>query len=153
MTERKADHATFTIEKRLNHPPARVFAAYADPAQKVRWFGGDGAEYSARELEFRVGGREHLVGSWHGGVSHAMTGTYFDIVPDARIVFAYQMALDDKPISVSLGTTEMIADGAGTLLRYTEQGAYLDGFDDCGGREQGFQGLLGQLADYLDGKR
>lgn len=153
MITRKSEHATFTIEKRLKHPTKRVFAAYADPAQKARWFGGDAAVILARELTFEVGGREHLAGRFPTGMTHAMTGTYFDIVPQQRIVFAYRMTLDDKPISVSLGTTEFIEEGEGTLLRYTEQGVYLDDFDDCGGREKGTTMLFGQLEDFLDGKR
>jgi uncharacterized protein YndB with AHSA1/START domain len=33
------EHATFVIERRYDASPARVFAAWADPAAKRRWFG------------------------------------------------------------------------------------------------------------------
>ena len=31
-------HATFTLERSYPVPPARVFAAWADPAAKASWF-------------------------------------------------------------------------------------------------------------------
>jgi uncharacterized protein YndB with AHSA1/START domain len=60
------------------------------------------------------------------------------------------MHLDETRISVSLGTTEFRAHGTGTRLVYTEQGAFLDGFDDAGGRERGTQDLFDQLGAFLD---
>jgi uncharacterized protein YndB with AHSA1/START domain len=42
--DRHVTHATFTLERSYPVPPARVFAAWADPAAKARWFtpGEDG---------------------------------------------------------------------------------------------------------------
>ena len=36
--DRNITHATFTLERSYPVPPARVFAAWADPAAKARWF-------------------------------------------------------------------------------------------------------------------
>jgi hypothetical protein len=55
------------------------------------------------------------------------------------------MHLDDKRISVSLATVELKPAGAGTRLIYTEQGAFLDGYDDAGSREHGTRALLDNL--------
>lgn len=38
MTNRSVLHATFTLERTYPATPARVFAAWADPAAKARWF-------------------------------------------------------------------------------------------------------------------
>ena len=58
-------------------------------------------------------------------------------MPNERIIYGYDMHLDDKRISVSLATVEFKPAGKGTRLTFTEQGAFLDGFDDPRLRERG----------------
>ena len=150
MSQRSVTHATFTIERTYDAAPARVFAAYADPAAKARWFvGPDDWESSDHELDFRVGGREHVSGGPKGGPIHAYDAVYQDIVPDERIVSTYEMHMDQTRISVSLATTEFKPDGEGTRLVYTEQGAFLDGHDQSNYREQGTKDLLDALGAEL----
>ena len=67
-------------------------------------------------------------------------------MPDQRIVYTYDMHLDETRISVSLATVELEPAGAGTRLIFTEQGAFLDGHDTPAEREQG----TGALLDALD---
>ncbi len=70
--------------------------------------------------------------------------------PNERIVYAYEMHLDDRKISVSLATLQAQAGGAQrTKLMVTEQGAFLDGYDDAGSREQGTGFLLDRLGASL----
>ncbi len=59
------------------------------------------------------------------------------------------MKIDGVPISVSLATIEFKPAGTGTLLVITEQGAFLDGYEDGGSREHGTGMLLGRLAESL----
>jgi hypothetical protein len=59
------------------------------------------------------------------------------------------MHLDQTRISVSLATIELQPDGDGTRLVFTEQGAFLDGFDDPGLRERGTADLLDALGASL----
>lgn len=69
-------------------------------------------------------------------------------MPDQRIVYTYDMHLDETRISVSLATVEFEPAGAGTRLVFTEQGAFLDGLDTPAQREQG----TGELLDALGGE-
>jgi uncharacterized protein YndB with AHSA1/START domain len=143
MAERSVTHTTFTLERRYDATPARVFTAWADPSAKARWFAdAEGWTTERYDLDFRVGGREHWVGGPEDGTTHAYEALYQDIVPDERIVYAYDMHVDDSRISVSLATVELTAAGEGTGLRYTEQGAFLDGLDSAESRRQGMGGLL-----------
>jgi hypothetical protein len=51
---------------------------------------------------------------------------------------------------VSVATLEFYAEGSGTRLILTEQGAYLDGLDTSAQREEGTQQLLNALGTYLE---
>ena len=46
---------------------------------------------------------------------------------------------------------ELAPTGAGTRLKITEQGAFLDGYDDAGSREHGTGLLLDRLGASLGG--
>jgi uncharacterized protein YndB with AHSA1/START domain len=151
MTERSTTHATFVIERQYKAAPARVFAAFADRQKKVKWFGGpEDWEKSNHKLDFRVGGKESVNGGPPGGVVHYYNAEYWEITPNERIVSSYEMRLDDKRISVSLATMEFKPNGSGTTFVLTEQGAFLDGYDDAGERERGTQELLTQLETFLN---
>jgi uncharacterized protein YndB with AHSA1/START domain len=150
MTDRSAEHASFAIERAYDASPAEVFQAWADPAAKAQWFVGPaGWNATRRELDFRVGGRERLSGTFPGGQSTDYDARYWDIVPSERIVFTYGMHLDDKRISVSLATVSLKPAGAGTRLTFTEQAVFLDGFVDGGGRERGTRAHLDRLETVL----
>jgi uncharacterized protein YndB with AHSA1/START domain len=138
MTERSAVHGSFTIERVYDARPARVFAAWSSVEAKAAWnFCEESWRPTSHEIDFRVGGRERIRTGPAGGTVHAFDGTFHDIVPDQRIVFSYDMRLDKRLISVSLVTIMVTPTAKGTKLSFTEQGAFLDGYDDIAGREEG----------------
>jgi len=147
----RAVHDTFTIERSYDATPARVFAAWARPEARARWFvGPEGWTAIERSLDFRVGGKEVARGRFNeSGVVSNFESQFLDIVADRRIVFAYVMHINDRKISASLATLELEVEGGGTLMRYTEQGAFLDGYEDNGSRKRGTEGLLDQLETWL----
>jgi hypothetical protein len=60
------------------------------------------------------------------------------------------MHLDETRISVSLATLQLQAETPQrTTLKITEQGAFLDGYDDAGSREHGTGFLLERLGASL----
>jgi len=148
---RKVTHHTFVIERTYPVPPAKVFQAFADPKLKFRWFlGGEGFANNSYELDFKVGGWERTRGTAPDKSPFTNDTVFHDIVPNERIVFAYQMTYNGAPISVSLTTVEFRPSGAGTTLVFTEQDAFLDGHDDGGKmREAGTHGLLDNLEKLL----
>jgi uncharacterized protein YndB with AHSA1/START domain len=147
---RSVVHATFCIERTYPASPAQVFKALTDPAAKAKWFtGGKGYTLLAREMDVRPGGREHVKGRWETGVVSTFDAVYHDVVADERIVYAYEMHLDDRKISVSLATLELKSAGTDARLVMTQQGAFLDGYDDAGSREHGSNFLLDALGNLL----
>ena len=155
MTDRSVTNsvtnATFTIERRYPAHPAKVFGAWADGDAKTIWmddedYASDGTDY---ELDFRVGGHERFGGQDPAGVSYRYDAVYYDIVPDHRIVYCYEMYTGAERMSVSLTTVEIVPDGDGTRLTYTEQCAFLDGLDKPEARHEGTVFILDNLGRYL----
>ena len=148
--ERSQTHATFVIERSYPVPVGAVWHALSDNAARDEWFGG-GPEFDVRERshDFRVGGHGIEEGQWHGGPSSRFVATYTDIVHQQRMVFTYDMWVDDRHMSTSLTTIVVEPEESGTRLTYTEQGVHFDGLDSVDGREEGTRGLLDSLGAVL----
>ena len=155
MPEPNVIHSTFVIERLLPAAPERVFAALSLPAQKRQWYAEsrthDVVEFS---MDFRPGGvdisrfRLNAETPFPGSILINRT-TYQDIVPDRRIVLAYTMAFGDKTFSASLATFELLPEGPGTHLFFTEQSAFFEGADGPAMRQDGWTKLIHSLAGYL----
>ena len=142
--------AELRIERRYETPRAAVFAAWSSAEAKARWFmGPDEWQREPLELDFRVGGRERSVGGAIGGPVYTCNAIYWDIVEPERIVYTYEMLEDERLMSVTLATVELAADGDGTRLDLTEQGAFLDELEQPALREQGWGSLLDALGRAL----
>jgi uncharacterized protein YndB with AHSA1/START domain len=149
--QRSVVHASFHLERHYDATVDRVWRALTDQAAKQTWFGGPpGAwEEIERFMDVREGGHERAKGRWESGVVSTFDAIYHDVVPQERLVYSYVMHLDDKKISVSLATMQLKKEDRGTKLMVTEQGAFLDGYDDAGSRELGTGYLLDKLGAAL----
>lgn len=149
--ERSVVHATFHLERTYDAPAARVWRALSEPAAKDKWFGGSPKRWELleRRMDVRVGGHERLKVRWESGMISTFDALYHDVIPQERLVYTYEMHQDDRKISVSLATMQVKAEGARTRLLVTEQGAFLDGYDDAGSREHGTGFLLDALGTSL----
>lgn len=150
MSERSVQHATIVLERRFRAAPARVFAAWADPAVRALWdVPGEGWEVSGLEQDFRVGGREASRFGPKGGAVYRSEGRFLDIVPGKRIVSAGSMHNGEVTGSATLCTVELLPEGAGTRLILTDQSAFLDGNESPADRETGWGQILARLQAHL----
>ena len=148
--ERSQTHATFALERTYPVPVERVWNALSDNDARAQWFGGGEAFITQENVhEFRVGGRGIEDGQWHGGPRSRFQSTYTDIVEPQRIVFTYDMWVDEKHMSTSLTTIVLEPLPDATRLTYIEQGVHFDGLDTPAGREAGTAGLLDNLGAFL----
>lgn len=149
-------HSTFVIEHTYPFPPEHLYAAFADPEKKRRWYGDrDNLQTGVFEMDFRVGGQERTV--YHLGPNTPFPGvpltnlsSFEDIVPNQRIVMTSTMVIGDHRMSSSLLTFEFIPVNNGTELRCTHQGAFYEGSDGPQMREQGWRSLLDRFAKELE---
>ena len=145
-------HGSFTLERLYAASPERVFKAFADPKTKARWFRGpDGWEEIRREMDFRPGGEEIAQGKFLHGLETLFVGRYHEIVPDRRIVYVYDMHLNGAFVSVSLVSIDLAPKDGKTLLRFTEQGVFLDGDGNANDhRREGTRFILETIAGIVE---
>ncbi|HEY4225837.1 MAG TPA: SRPBCC domain-containing protein [Pseudolysinimonas sp.] len=152
---------TFTLPLDLSAPPARVWPLFAELPLRRSWVRMPGPSSTAtHELDFRPGGRERLTNTFVSGDSREELEnrtTFYDIVPEERIVFGYEAIVGGILRWVALVTVELTpsADGAGTRLDWTEQYSFTHlttptGADDVkhliGGTRLRLNGLVAAVA-------
>ncbi len=159
MAKSLVTHSTFVIERTYPTTPEKVFAAFADPAKKRRWYANsESGDAEVFEMNFEVGGKERTVrrlpaGTPFPGAALTNHTNYQDIVPNHRVVIAYTMTLGEHRISASLATFELVAAEKGTDLIFTEQSVFFEGADGPQRREQGWRQLLERLHKEIEGER
>jgi uncharacterized protein YndB with AHSA1/START domain len=157
MTEPTVTCSTFTIERNLAALPNQVFAAFADVNLKTRMLASSddqqvGEAFAHDEFDFRVGGRERFEFVEEDGRKMSYDAMYYDIVPNRRIVYSYEMCADGSRISVSVASIELLEAAAATTLIWTEQGAFLDGLDTSELRKGGTTWMIENIAEYFDAR-
>ncbi len=95
------------LRRQIPAAPAQVFDAWTKPALLSQWWDPSGAPLAECSVDLRAGGGFRLVNQ---GAAHAFEGRYTEIVPPTKLVFSAMGAV---------GTVEMQATGAGTLLVVT----------------------------------
>ncbi|MEV0531629.1 SRPBCC domain-containing protein [Kitasatospora sp. NPDC050463] len=154
-------HGSFALQVGFSAPPEQVFAAFADPGLRTRWFRLPGSSKNATHaLDFRVGGSEVAANLFvSGDIEERLEyrSRFHDIVPDRRIVYVYEAHVDGLRRWVSLVTVELDAQGAGSRLDWTEQYAYLvlsgDAVQDTAHLRGGTRLLLNGLSAVVEPER
>jgi uncharacterized protein YndB with AHSA1/START domain len=136
---------SLTIRRRIAASPGKVFAAWTDPRQVMRWWGPAGAETVRAEMDLRVGGRFLKVARTADGEEHEASGVYREVIPDEKLVFTWVWR--DTPERETLVTVALRPDGDGTILTLTHEQ-----FADEPARDRhnaGWSGALDKLERYL----
>lgn len=136
---------SLTIRRRLNAPPAKVYRAWTDPQQIMRWWGPAHAETLSAETDVRVGGRFRKITRTFDGEQHEASGVYREVVPNQKLVFTW--AWRSTPEWESLVTVLLESDGDGTVLTLTHEQFFDEAARDA--HRQGWSGALDKLEKYF----
>ena len=138
---------SLTLKRRLNAAPAKVYAAWTDPAKIARWFGpSEVVAGSVRaDIDARVGGRYRVSFKMQDGEHHEVAGVYREMVPNRKLTFSW--AWHSTPERESQVTISLKPDGDGTLLTLQHEQLFDQAARD--GHESGWIGTLEKLEKYL----
>ena len=137
---------SLTISRRFKAAPARVYAAWTEPAQIARWFGPGKIEIVEAVFEARAGGRFMIHGrAPDTGEDHRVAGVVQEAVPNQKVVYTW--AWQSTPERQSLVTVECRPDGDGTLLVLTHEQFFDEPARDR--HNMGWTGALDKLEKYL----
>jgi len=144
------------LVKLLNHPRAKVFAAWIDPDALAAWYGPNGLCIETHAADIREGGlwRFDMVGMFEGQERRFPNLMRFlEILPTERIVMDYGTPDPDDPDRFRMMVTfDEQADGKTvlTLRQLHPSRARRQAVIGFGAVEYGLQTLAG-LAAWLDG--
>jgi uncharacterized protein YndB with AHSA1/START domain len=132
---------SLTLKRRIKASPATLFRAWTEPQAIAQWFGPDGAVTEHASFDVRAGGRFSI--KMHTpGESHAVSGVYREVVPDAKLVFTW--AWQSTPERESLITITLKPDGAETILTLLHERFFNQAAHD--GHARGWNEGLDKLA-------
>jgi uncharacterized protein YndB with AHSA1/START domain len=105
---------SLTLQRRINTSPARIYSAWTEPSQIVKWMHPGNTDVIYVEMDVRVGGRFRLIMRAPDGEEHDVSGTFREVVRDEKLVYTW--AWHSTPERESLVTLTLRRDDELTLL-------------------------------------
>jgi len=150
------EHATFVIERKLAASARHAFRFWSEPELKKRWIDCHPDWATLEEtFDFREGGIESKRWRTAQGQEQTFFARYIDILPQRRIIYAYEMTFKGQRLSAALASVEFLPAGANTRMIFTEQTALLVGSraERIAGTESGFDRLVDVIANDREEER
>jgi len=104
------------LERILRAPPARVWAAWTEPALLMLWFGPHHTRVEHAEAELRVGGQFRVVLREAGGARHEVSGGYETIEPERRLRCSWAWTATPERVSRVEVTLRPVPEGTALTL-------------------------------------
>ncbi len=138
---------SLTLKRRLNAPPAKIYAAWTDPEKIIRWFGR--RRTSSRLLSGRHRPADRRAFSCQflnaDDEYYEVNGVYREVVPNARLVFGW--AWHSTPERESQVTVSLQARRRRNVADLHHEQLFDQAARD--GHERGWIGSLDALEKYL----
>ena len=109
-----SEQTTFRLTRTFPAPREKVFRAWTDPAELVKWWGPEGYATPHAEVDLRVGGKYRLaMKKLPDGELFYLTGTYREVRPLERLVYTWRWEAEPE-MGETLVTVEFHARGPST---------------------------------------
>lgn len=115
-----ATKPSLTLKRQLKAPPEKVYEAWTQPEQMIRWWGvTPHPKTPIAEADLRVGGRFRVQFWAPSGEHNSVGGVYREIVPNRKLSFTW--AWQSTPERESLVTIDIVPANDGSMLTLTHE--------------------------------
>jgi len=150
MANQDLKHSTLIFERLCSASIERVFAAFADPEERANWGApSETAVFIYDKVDFREGGRDEFRCGDKSNPQYRGATTYYDIIPNERIVSSEIVETQGRKLLISMSTTTLEREGAGTKVTVTVQLTSLAGEDMLNGAKFGHNASLDNLVEAM----
>ena len=132
---------SLTLQRHIKASPEKVFGAWTDPKQIVKWLHPGGCDVILSEMELKVGGRFHMIMCAPDGEEHDVSGLFREVAINEKLVYSW--AFRSTPERESIVTFLLKTDGDGTWLTLTHEQFFDEAARDAhrGGWTEALDGL------------
>jgi uncharacterized protein YndB with AHSA1/START domain len=138
--------ATLVVRRRINATPEKLFAAWTQPEQLMRWWGPQGVACTAAEIDLRVGGTYRIANQFPDGTVIWIAGVFEVIEPPRRLTYTWR--LESQSGLVERVTVCFEGLGASTEVVITHERIANETARTS--HEQGWDGCLDKLVKYAE---
>jgi uncharacterized protein YndB with AHSA1/START domain len=150
MPTQTAEHSTISLARTYDAPVARVFAALADPKERLQVMAGSQRlTFDFQETDLRIGGRDVFRFGLRGRLHYRCESLYHDVAPGRRIVFTDVVSAGDVRLWIGVTTLELTPTAKRTMLKVTSHMVRLDDAESYDGCDARYAVLLDDLERYL----
>lgn len=148
---------TLMVRRRIRASPERLFAAWTEPEQLLRWWGPPQVECAVAEVDLRVGGRYRIANKFSDGSIWWIAGTFETVAPPHLLVYSWELSSREIVPGDPVGPAQP---SERVTVRFEPHGDATDvtilheGIADEAARlshEQGWHGCLDGLMEFLLG--
>ncbi|MDH3713021.1 MAG: SRPBCC domain-containing protein [Gammaproteobacteria bacterium] len=129
------------------HPRERVFAAWTQPEQLVKWWGPESVHIAHWKFDVRVNGSWETTMRNQDGSEFFVSGKYLELTPPSRLAFSWAWTNDGERGHETTVTVEFNKKNNGTELTLTQELFETNDARDL--HNEGWSSSLDCLAEHL----
>jgi len=137
------------LERVVDVPPEKVWAAWTEPDHVVKWFTPKPWETVECEIDLRPGGIFRTVMRSPEGEDHPNVGCWLEVVENERLVWTDALGPGWRPSPESFMTGVILLEPRGEGTKYTAIALHKDEADRAKHDEMGFHEGWGTALDQL----